>query len=90
VATFTEAELRAAVEAADNWGTYVATHAYTPASIQRSIAAGGQSYRARAPDGRSHGALDGRTGNLAEPQPFLDMSPTAALGPQERRRCGKS
>jgi imidazolonepropionase-like amidohydrolase len=38
--TFTEAELRAAVEAAENWGTYVAVHAYTPASIQRAIAAG--------------------------------------------------
>ena len=38
--TFTEPELRAAVEAARNWGTYVATHAYTPVSIQRSIAAG--------------------------------------------------
>jgi len=40
VSTFTEAELRAAVEAADNWGTYVTVHAYTPASIQRAIAAG--------------------------------------------------
>ena len=38
--TFTEAELRAAVEAADNWGTYVTVHAYTPVSIQRAIAAG--------------------------------------------------
>jgi imidazolonepropionase-like amidohydrolase len=38
--TFTEAELRAAVEAADNWGTYVTVHAYTPASIRRAIAAG--------------------------------------------------
>jgi imidazolonepropionase-like amidohydrolase len=38
--TFTEPELRAAVEAAGNWGTYVAVHAYTPASIQRAIAAG--------------------------------------------------
>ena len=38
--TFTEAELRAAVEAAGNWGTYVTTHAYTPESVQRSIAAG--------------------------------------------------
>src|SRR5207344_3109275 len=37
---FTEAELHAAVEAAENWGTYVAVHAYTPASIQRAIAAG--------------------------------------------------
>jgi imidazolonepropionase-like amidohydrolase len=40
VTTFTEPELRAAVEAAENWGTYVTAHAYTPASIQRAIAAG--------------------------------------------------
>lgn len=38
--TFTEAELRAAVEAAENWGTYVTVHAYTSASIRRAIAAG--------------------------------------------------
>jgi imidazolonepropionase-like amidohydrolase len=38
--TFTEPELRAAVEAAENWGTYVTVHAYTPVSIQRAIAAG--------------------------------------------------
>jgi imidazolonepropionase-like amidohydrolase len=40
VSTFTEAELRAAVEAAENWGTYVAAHAFTPQAIQRAIAAG--------------------------------------------------
>src|SRR5262245_13638639 len=40
VSTFTEPELRAAVEAAENWGTYVTVHAYTPATIQRAIAAG--------------------------------------------------
>jgi len=40
VSTFTEPELRAAVEAAENWGTYVTVHAYTPASIQRAIHAG--------------------------------------------------
>jgi imidazolonepropionase-like amidohydrolase len=40
VSTFTEPELRAAVEAADNWGTYVTVHAYTPEAIQRAIAAG--------------------------------------------------
>ena len=38
--TFTEAELRAAVEAAGNWGTYVTVHAYTTESIRRAIAAG--------------------------------------------------
>jgi len=40
VTTFTEPELRAAVEAAENWGTYVTVHAYTPDSIKRSITAG--------------------------------------------------
>ena len=40
VSTFTEPELRAAVEAAENWGTYVTVHAYTPAAIQRAIASG--------------------------------------------------
>ena len=40
VSTFTEEELRAAVQAAENWGTYIGVHAYTPAAIQRSIAAG--------------------------------------------------
>jgi len=40
VSTFTEPGLRAAVEAAENWGTYVTVHAYTPAAIKRAIAAG--------------------------------------------------
>jgi imidazolonepropionase-like amidohydrolase len=40
VTTFTEPELRAAVEAAENWGTYAAAHAFTPAAIRGSIAAG--------------------------------------------------
>ena len=37
---YTEAEIRAAVEAAENWGTYVTVHAYTPRAIRQSIAAG--------------------------------------------------
>jgi len=40
VATFTTPELRAAVEAAENWGTYVTVHAYTPETIRRSVEAG--------------------------------------------------
>ena len=40
VVTFTEPELRAAVEAAENWGTYVTVHAFTSEAIQRAIAAG--------------------------------------------------
>src|SRR5688572_1693175 len=40
VVTFTEAEMRAAVEAAENWGTYVVAHAFTSAAIRSAIAAG--------------------------------------------------
>jgi len=37
---YTEPEIRAAVEAAENWGTYVTVHAYTPRAIRQAIAAG--------------------------------------------------
>ena len=37
---YTEAEMRAAVEAAADWGTYVSAHVYTPGGIQRAIRAG--------------------------------------------------
>ena len=40
VSTFTDEELRAAVQAAGNWGTYVGVHAYTPEAIRRAIGAG--------------------------------------------------
>ena len=39
-AGFTEPELRAGVEAAEDWATYATVHAYTSATIQRAIAAG--------------------------------------------------
>ena len=37
---FTERELRAGVEAASDWNTYMMTHVYTPKGIQRAIRAG--------------------------------------------------
>ena len=84
VSTFTEPELRAAVEAAENWGTYVAAHAYTPVSIQRSIAAGVKCIE--------HGHLmDDATARLMaekgiwlSTQPFLDASAASGLGPAEQ------
>ena len=89
VSTFTEPELRAAVEAAENWGTYVCTHAYTPAAIQRSIAAGVRCIE--------HGHLmdDATARRMAEKgiwlstQPFLDMSPASGLGPAERAKLAQ-
>jgi len=74
VTTFTEAELRAAVEAATDWGTYVATHAYTSTAIQRSIAAGAKVIE--------HGHLmDEATARLiAEKGIWLSMQPFVDLG----------
>ena len=37
---YTPAEIRAAVIAAENWGTYVLVHAYTPKSIRQALEAG--------------------------------------------------
>jgi imidazolonepropionase-like amidohydrolase len=88
VSTFTEAELHAAVEAAENWGTYVAVHAYTPAAIQRSIAAGVRCIE--------HGHLmDERTAQIMaekdiwlSTQPFLDDEDAFQFpeGSQERAK----
>jgi imidazolonepropionase-like amidohydrolase len=77
VTQYTVAELRAAVEAADNWGTYVTVHAYTPRAVRQAIEAG-----VRCID---HGQLlDDATAKLmAEKgvwwslQPFLDDRPSA-------------
>ncbi len=40
VTQYTFDEMRAAVEAAEDWGTYVTVHAYTPRAIRRAIEAG--------------------------------------------------
>ncbi|MGZ8160556.1 MAG: amidohydrolase family protein [Methylobacter sp.] len=40
VTQYTVAELRAAVEAAENWGTYVTVHAYTPRAVRQALDAG--------------------------------------------------
>jgi imidazolonepropionase-like amidohydrolase len=40
VTQYSLAEMRAAVEAAENWGTYVTVHAYTPRAVRQAIEAG--------------------------------------------------
>jgi len=72
VSQFTGDELRAAVEVAETWNTYVAVHAYTPKAIQAALRAGVKSIE--------HGQLlDEETAKMiAEKraalclQPFLD------------------
>nr|WP_026072432.1 amidohydrolase family protein [Nodosilinea nodulosa] len=69
VSQYTEAELKAAVDAAEDWNTYVAVHAYTPRSIQKSIRAGVKSIE--------HGQLlDEETARMiAENDVWLSMQP---------------
>lgn len=72
VTQYRPAELAAAVEAAEDWGTYVATHVYTPTGMKRCIEAGVKSIE--------HGQLaDEATARLMADkgiwwslQPFLD------------------
>jgi imidazolonepropionase-like amidohydrolase len=40
VTQYTVPELRAAVEAAENWGTYATVHAYTPRAVRQALEAG--------------------------------------------------
>jgi imidazolonepropionase-like amidohydrolase len=89
VTQYSEDEIRAAVGAAEDWGTYVAVHAYTSRAIQRAIRAGVMSIE--------HGNLaDEATVKLmAEKgvwwclQPFLndeDYPPKASFSPSDMER----
>src|SRR5262249_13660828 len=73
VTTFTEAELRAAVEAATDWGTYVATHAYTVSAIQRSIAAGVKVIEHGHLMDEATARLIAEKGVWLSTQPFIDL-----------------
>ncbi|WP_286898997.1 MULTISPECIES: metal-dependent hydrolase family protein [Achromobacter] len=72
VVTFTEPELRAAVDAATDWGTYVAVHAYTPTAIQRAIKAGVQSIEHGSMMDEDTAELMARAGVWLSTQPFPD------------------
>ena len=84
VSTFTEPELRAAVEAAENWGTYVAVHAYTPVAIQRSIAAGVKCIEHGHLMDEATARLMAEKGIWLSTQPFLDATAASGLGPEEQ------
>jgi imidazolonepropionase-like amidohydrolase len=88
VSTFTEAELRAAVEAAENWGTYVTVHAYTPVSIQRAIAAGVKCIEHGHLMDEATAKLIGERGVWLSTQAFPDeMADAFPPGSQERAKA---
>ena len=86
VATFTEDELRAAVQAAENWGTYVTVHAYTPVAIQRAIAAGVKVIEHGHLMDEATAELMAKKGIWLSFQPFTDDEAAAPLPPANRVR----
>ena len=86
VSTFTDEELRAAVQAAENWGTYVGVHAYTPAAIQRSIAAGVKVIEHGHLMDDATAALMAKSGIWLSFQPFTDNEAAAPLPPLNQAR----
>ncbi|WP_053207376.1 metal-dependent hydrolase family protein [Jiangella muralis] len=86
VAQYTAAELRAAVEAAGDWGTYVTVHAYTPKAVRTAIEAGVACIE--------HGQLldDATVALMAERgvwwclQPFLDDADLNSVAPPNQAK----
>jgi imidazolonepropionase-like amidohydrolase len=82
---YTEGEMRAAVEAAENWGTYVMAHAYTPRAIRQSIRAGVRCIEHGHLVDEPTAALMAETGTWWSMQPFLeDEGVSSALDPGAR------
>lgn len=69
---YTEAEFKAAVDAAENWNTYVAVHAYTPRAIQTAIRAGVKSIEHGQLIDEETAQLMAEKGTWLSIQPFLD------------------
>lgn len=67
--TFGLDELRAAVEIAEDWNTYVTVHAYTPRTVQRAIAAGARCIE------HAHLMDDATAALMAEKDVWLSIQP---------------
>ncbi len=72
VSQYTEDELKAAVQAAEAWNTYVTVHAYTPAAIQQSIRSGVRCIEHGQLADEETVRLIAETGVWWSMQPFLD------------------
>ncbi|CAH1687646.1 Amidohydrolase family protein [Hyphomicrobiales bacterium] len=84
--TFNEAELRAAVEVAEDWNTYVAVHAYTPRAIRRALAAGAVSIEHAHLMDEATARLIAEKGAWLSTQPFLTVADaTSQSGPGVER-----
>jgi imidazolonepropionase-like amidohydrolase len=87
VSTFTEEELRAAVQAAENWGTYITVHAYTPAAIQRAIAVGVKCLEHGHLMDEATARLMAEKGIWLSTQPFLDDEDAIPFPPGSQQQA---
>jgi imidazolonepropionase-like amidohydrolase len=83
--TFTEPEVRAAVEIANNWGTYVAVHAYTPAAMQVAIAAGAKCIEHGHLMDEATAKMMAEKGVWLSTQPFVEEDSAPLSGQQQDR-----
>jgi imidazolonepropionase-like amidohydrolase len=81
-ASLTEAELRAGVEAARDWSTYVAVHAFTPLTIRRAIDAGAACIEHGHLMDDATAALLGDKGIWLSIQPFVTEEDNGPLPPE--------
>jgi len=84
---YTEPEIRAAVEAADNWGTYVTVHAYMPRAIRQAVAAGVKCIEHGHLIDEPTAKLLGDEGTWWSLQPFLDDEDVPAMSPESRKKA---
>ncbi len=91
VSQYTEAEFRAAIDAAENWGTYVAVHAYTPRAIQTAIRGGVQCIEHGHLMDEATAEVIAKNGIWLSAQPFLDNeSPVQMPTPEGEAKASKS
>jgi imidazolonepropionase-like amidohydrolase len=72
VTQYSEDEVRAAVSAAEDWGTYVAVHAYTPRAVQMALRAGVKVIEHGQLIDEATAKLIAKQGAWLSLQPFLD------------------
>jgi imidazolonepropionase-like amidohydrolase len=77
--------VRAAVEIANNWGTYVAVHAYTPAAMQVAIAAGAKCIEHGHLMDEATAKLMAEKGVWLSTQPFVEEDSAPLSGQQQDR-----
>ncbi|MDT0302466.1 metal-dependent hydrolase family protein [Streptomonospora wellingtoniae] len=90
VSEYTPDELRAAVEAAEDWGTYVSVHVYAPAGIERAVEAGVKSIEHGHLAEESTIALLAQRGTWLSTQPFVESDHSyenPASAEKNRRVC---